>query len=429
NTLKADSSYFNPTLWQNGEMVKTKGYCSDVFTDAAIDFVENNKEQPFFLYLAFNAPHAPLQVPQKYYNLYKDIDPAKGFENDIRPFPEMDEKSKSAARKVYAMVSNIDENMGKLLNKLNELELEQNTLVIFMTDNGPVPYRYLAGMRGRKSLVFQGGVRVPCFWRYPREFKGNRDIFTPASHYDILPTLAELCGGKIPADRKIDGKSLLPLLKNRKSVFSDRSLCRSWMRGLPEKYNNVSIRKGNYKLVGNCEEAATIEQFELFNIAKDPYELNNIVESNNNKALALKTEMGRWLDEMVASPNIVNPPRVVIGTRFENPSILNLNDVVVLKNKQLKSNSASWKIEIANSGSYDILFHFRQKITADCQIQINLGAFEHNVHFERPHSDVLKVENIQLPAVKADLITSLLLIGENKNTYITPFYVEVRRRS
>jgi arylsulfatase A-like enzyme len=181
NTLKGDSSYFNPTLWQNGKMVKSHGYCTDVFTNAAINFIDENEEKPFFLYLAFNAPHVPLQVPIEYYNKYKDIDPTKGFENDPRPFPEMNNASKEIARKVYAMVSNIDDNVGKLLDKLKQLNLDQNTLLIFMSDNGPEQNRYIAGMRGKKSSVYEGGVRVPSFWRYPALFKGDRDIDAVAS--------------------------------------------------------------------------------------------------------------------------------------------------------------------------------------------------------------------------------------------------------
>ena len=104
NTKKGQRSYFDPILWKNGEMFQSKGYCTDVFTEAAMDFVEANKEQPFFLYLSYNAPHAPLQVPQEYYDRYKDIDPSSGFENDGRPFPEMDEQECVAVNHSYMKV-------------------------------------------------------------------------------------------------------------------------------------------------------------------------------------------------------------------------------------------------------------------------------------------------------------------------------------
>jgi arylsulfatase A-like enzyme len=428
NALRGDSSYFNPTLWQNGEMVKSKGYCTDVFTDAAINFVRKNKEKPFFLYLAFNAPHGPLQVPMEYYEKYKDIDPSKGFGNDPRPFPKMDGVLKENARKVYAMVSNIDDNIGRLLKQLDELKLDKNTLVIFMTDNGPQHYRYLAGMRGLKGLVYQGGVRVPCFWRYPAGFQGNRDIETPSAHYDLLPTLAGLCGGKIPADRVIDGRSLLPLLKNELSELPNRAMCCYWERGYPEKYRNVSIRKGADKLVGNCGADDGIEQFELFDIKNDPYELNNIVSQNIQKGLNLRNEMSSWLDEMMLSPNIVLPPRAVLGTRHENPSRLNLNDVVSVKDEKLKNNVVSWKVEIAETGAYDLIVHFTKKNTGDAQIRYNFGVVEHTVNRNLSNNDILKIDNIQLPAGKADLSLNVCIKEANKDKYISPSYVEVGKR-
>jgi arylsulfatase A-like enzyme len=124
----------------------------------------------------------------------------------------MSEKDKEDARKVYAMVSNIDDNLGKLFEKLEELKISENTLVIFMTDNGPQQNRYVAGMRGLKSSVYRGGVRVPFYLKYPAKFGGNTNIETTSAHIDILPTLAEICNVQLPADRIIDGKSLVPLL-------------------------------------------------------------------------------------------------------------------------------------------------------------------------------------------------------------------------
>ena len=146
--FEGDSSYFNPVLWYNGEQKKYQGYCSDIFAEEAVAFIEKNHEMPFFCYLSFNAPHTPLQVPVEYYELYKNIDPATGFENNESSLPVMSESDKEDARKVYAMVNNIDDNVGKVLKKLDELKIADNTLVIFMSDNGPQQRRYNGGMRG-----------------------------------------------------------------------------------------------------------------------------------------------------------------------------------------------------------------------------------------------------------------------------------------
>ncbi len=246
--FQGDSSYFNPVLWHNGKMEKYDGYCTDIYAREATNFIGKNSEDPFFCYLAFNAPHTPLQVPDKYYQRFKDIDPTAGFENDNRPFPDMTEKDKEDARRVYAMVACIDENLGRLFQKLKDLKIAENTIVIFMTDNGPQQYRYVGGMRGKKGSVYRGGIRVPLWIQYPEKYKGNTDIETNTAHIDILPTLAELCNAKLPPNRKIDGKSLVPLIEGKTVDWVNRSFFFYWTRRYPELYNNISVQQGDFKL-------------------------------------------------------------------------------------------------------------------------------------------------------------------------------------
>ena len=275
--FREDSSYFDPVLWHNGKQEKHIGYCSDIFADEAIEFIEKNHRSPFFCYLSFNAPHTPLQVPRKYYDIYKDIDPSSGFKNDGRPFPTMSEQDKEDARKVYAMVTNIDENIGKLLRKLDELKISENTLVIFMTDNGPQQQRYVAGMKGLKGSVYRGGIRVPCYIRYPELLKGNSEVEINTAYIDIMPTIAEICHAELPSDRIIDGRSLLPLMYGKNSEWQGRPLFFYWSRKYPELYNNIALQKDNYKLVGHTGYDSDINGFELYDLAKDPYEQRNIV--------------------------------------------------------------------------------------------------------------------------------------------------------
>ena len=219
NYFKGDTSYFDPILWKNNKQNQYEGYCSDIFTDNAIDFIKKNHKKPFFCYLSFNAPHTPLQVPDEYYQLYKELDPLNGFNSDDLYGIEMSEKDKEAARKVYGMVTNIDDNLAKLFRKVEELGIKENTIIIFMTDNGPQQIRYVGGMKGRKSSVYKGGIRVPFYLQYPAKFKKPKDIDGMAAHIDLLPTLAELCNVPLPKDRKIDGKNLLPLIKNTSVPF------------------------------------------------------------------------------------------------------------------------------------------------------------------------------------------------------------------
>lgn len=168
--------------------------------------------------MSFNAPHTPLQVPDKYYEKYKDIDPSLGFESQRMPFPKMSEKDKEDARKVYAMVSNIDDNIGKLINKLDELGIADNTIFVFMTDNGPQQSRYVAGLRGKKGSVYRGGVKVPFLIKYPKGLATNKAVNTTLAQIDVMPTLAELCQVKLPEDREIDGKSFARILKGEVKI-------------------------------------------------------------------------------------------------------------------------------------------------------------------------------------------------------------------
>jgi len=188
----------------------------------------------------------------------------------------MTDKDKEDARRVYTMVTNIDDNVGRLMKKLDELKIAENTVGIFMTDNGPQQRRYNTGMRGLKSSVYRGGVRVPFWIRYPAIKKSNIDIDATAANIDLLPTIAGICKAKIPAGRKIDGISLLPFIEGKESTET-RTLFLYWTRHSPELYSNIALQKGRYKLVGNTDYNSSADKFELFDIEQDPFEQNNIV--------------------------------------------------------------------------------------------------------------------------------------------------------
>ncbi len=336
----------------------------------------------------------------------------------------MNEQMKENARKVYAMVSNIDDNLKKLFQQLEDLKLKDNTLVIFMTDNGPQHDRYVAGMRGRKSFVYEGGVRVPSFWRLPSMFKGNRDIKTPAAHYDILPTLADLCNGQLPKDRIIDGKSLIPLLNNENSNLDNRTMVRSWVRGGPKKYDNISIRKDKYKLVGNTEQTSSIDEFELFNILEDPYEQNNIVSTNTLEAKKLKDEMDIWFNELTSSDNFVNAHPAIVGTVHENPSVLNLNDAIFSKNIALGEDIAGWEIDVAEAGYYDIKINSGRKSLSNIQLILNVGDLELKRSYNDIPDGIIQINNLKLQKGASNLIP--IITGE-KGRYIKPFYAEITK--
>uniref|UniRef100_UPI003216C238 arylsulfatase n=1 Tax=uncultured Draconibacterium sp. TaxID=1573823 RepID=UPI003216C238 len=418
-----DKSYFDPVLWHNGKTQSYSGYCSDIFTEQAVQFIEKNKENPFFCYLAYNAPHTPLQVPDKYYQIYKDIDPAAGFEGDDRPFVQMSEKDKEDARKVYAMVTNIDDNIGKLLQKLEELDIAENTLVIFMTDNGPQQTRYVAGMRGRKGSVYRGGVRVPFFMRLPSLFKGEKQIETTAAHIDILPTISEICNVALPEDKKIDGKSLLPLIRNEKVDWADRSLFFYWTRRYPELYNNIALQKGKFKLVGHTNYNAQTKNFELFDIEKDPYEQNNIVETNSELATGLKTELDAYYKELISSDNLVNPQAIYIGSAYENPVVLNRNDAGGARGIWAQEEVyGKWDVHI-EEGNYNVKFKFIKPLTTTGKMYLETGPVVHQMKNEDINTDIIEMKNIHLTKSDCDLIPFYATKGKN----IFPFWVELEK--
>ncbi|MCG6190442.1 arylsulfatase [Maribellus maritimus] len=420
--FQGDSSYFNPVLWHNGMQEKYDGYCTDIFAQQAIKFIENNKEKPFFCYLAFNAPHTPLQVPDEYYQKYKNIDPASGFENDERPFVKMSEQNKEDARKVYAMVENIDDNLAKIFKMLDELRIEKNTIVIFMTDNGPQQIRYVAGMRGRKGSVYRGGVRVPFYLRYPAVFEGDKDIETTTAHIDILPTLAEICGAEIPKDRIIDGKSLLPLINNRRVDWASRPLFFYWTRRYPELYNNISIQEENMKLVGHTDYNADIQNFELFDIEKDPYEQTNLITKEADVAKNLKTKLDEIYQELIHSENILHPPIPVIGTKNENPVVLNRNDADgergIWSQEEIYG---KWHVKILE-GNYNIRFKFIKTVKGGGKMTLEAGPVIHQ-KINITDTDLIEMHNVHFTETEGELIPFYSVAGKN----ILPFWVEIER--
>jgi arylsulfatase A-like enzyme len=422
--FQMDSSYFDPVLWRNGEQKAYKGYCSDIFTDGALDFLAKGSDQPFFLYLSFNAPHTPLQVPQAYYEKYKDIDPASGFEGDPRPFLEMSEKDKEDARKVYGMVSNIDDNVGRLLQHVDELGLRENTIVIFMTDNGPQQRRYNAGMRGLKSHVFRGGIRVPFFIKWPEVLQGNKEINTPLAHIDVVPTLTEICQAKLPEDRVIDGKSFYALLKgDSTNSFDERPLFFYWTRKYPELYNNIAWQKGKYKLVGRTGYDAPIENFELYDINKDEFELHNIVHDHLSLAMKMKDEMDQMLQELLDSPHLTNPPKVAIGTGHENPVFLNRNDAGGQRGIWTQEEAhGSWKVSISE-GMYKLRFKFIRPIQGRGKMLLEANHQIYQTATIDMDGDTLEMDEVYFTDMETDLIPHFEIGGK----HIFPLWVEIER--
>lgn len=420
NYFKKDTSYFDPILWHNNEQKPYKGYCSDIFTENAIEFIENNKNNPFFCYLSFNAPHNPLQVPDEYYQAYKTLDPTDGIDPELIPNEKISEKTKDNTRKVYAMVTNIDDNLKKLFNKVDELGIKDNTIVIFMTDNGPQHVRYIAGMKGRKSSVYNGGIRVPFFLRFPAMFSGNQEVNQFTAHIDLLPTLSKLCNVEMPRDRKIDGRSFIPSINSEK--LPERSFFSYWTRKYPELYNNIALQRGQFKLIGKTDYNSPIENFELYDTYNDPFEKNNLVTQKKSIALSLKKEMHQTFLELVNSENLKNPPRIMLGSDFENPVYLNRNDAggqrAVWNQEQAYS---FWKVDINKEGLYDLKFKFLKPLPANGNMYLEIGQSIQQKFNSKDNLDLIEMKSVYLPKGFNDFTPFYMF---QKGNYF-PLYVEV----
>ena len=305
------NTYFNPALLHNGKFEKTTGYCTDLFFTRATQWIDSVQgKQPFFAYIPTNAPHAPLQVPPEWEKLYTGQVPPN-------------------VAKFFGMIANIDANVGKLLAKLKEWNIERDTLVIFMNDNGGTAGVgvFNAGMRGQKVTPFLGGTRASSFWRWPGTFQPN-NVSRLAAHIDFLPTLAEITGAQIPAEltAKLDGRSLVPLLKDPAAAWTDRILFTHvgrWPKGQAAagKYQQCSVRNTRYHLVSAGKAAQP--QSELFNVTADPGEKNNVAAQHPEVVRELSVAFDKWWDsiqtDLVNEDAIgpeVNPFRVLYEKQF-----------------------------------------------------------------------------------------------------------------
>jgi arylsulfatase A-like enzyme len=399
NFIRGDSSYFDPYLWENGKQVRRKGYCSDIYTDQAIRFIqEHNEEQasdPFFLYLSFNAPHTPLQLPEKYYQEYREMDYGPSdFMISGENVSTMSSKDLEDARKVYGMVSNIDDNLGRLLRTLEEEKLEENTLVVFLTDNGPQQRRYTAGLNQRKSSVMEGGIRVPCMFYWKGVLQENRVISSPSAHIDMMPTLLEFAG--IPYDGDMDGISLYPILTGKDERTEERPLFFVWARSYPQRYSNMAVRLGNYKLVGKTQHGEDTDLLQLFDLEKDPYELNDVSGEQQEKKAELLMKLDRWYEEIIVSPHLLEPPRMVLGSESENPLILGRNDWKGPMAMQWSSDEAFgyWDITVVDPGPFDVKLLFRDHLPAPGEVKIRVGTRQYWISNSDTSTNELNLKDV-----------------------------------
>lgn len=264
-------NYFSPPMDHNGQMVEGKGYMTDDITHRAIDFIHHKKNNPFFIILSLNTPHSPMQVPDEYWNRFSNK------EMELRgTLPQQEDIEHTRA--ALAMIENIDWNVGRVMHTLGELDLEDNTMVLFFNDNGPNGHRWNAGLKGIKGSVDEGGVRSPLFFQWKGKIPGNHKIETIAGAIDLFPTLAELAG--IPNDIDFDGLSLAPLLIDHETVihWPDRMIFSRW-------FNRTSVRNQQYFYSTSGD---------LFDLLNDPNQTTDISQSKPELAKGFDKQIQEW---------------------------------------------------------------------------------------------------------------------------------------
>jgi arylsulfatase len=297
------NKYFNPTIKHNGTFVKTQGYCTDIFFTQALSWIKTkaNEKKPFFAYIPTNAPHGPFIAPERY---------KEKFAKQNYPIK---------AQSFYGMIENIDDNLGILMEKLNSWGIADNTILIFMSDNGKTGNggknnvhgpTYNAGMKGMKGSEHEGGTRVPFFIRWPDNFNRAEKVDVLLNHYDILPTLADVAGIDISDIPELDGRSFLPFLKNTSHKAEDRyrfvhggrwplnpkntnnqKVSEHWL-GTAESSNpdnwmhkNCAVRNERYRFTNNKE---------LYDVINDPGQKHNIAKEHPEVVLEMRKAYNQW---------------------------------------------------------------------------------------------------------------------------------------
>ncbi|MFY0652929.1 MAG: arylsulfatase [Cyclobacteriaceae bacterium] len=270
-------NYFSPMLEHNGEIVKGDGFVIDDFTNKAIEFIESNKESPFLVYLPFNTPHSPMQVPDKWFNKFKDKD---------LPMLHRDASKEDIefTRAALAMCENIDWNVGRLTQKLKELELEENTILLYFSDNGPNSWRWNGGMKGRKGSTDEGGVRSPLVMQWPGKIRSGHNIMEISSVMDLMPTLADMAGIAVNTNKPVDGISLKPLILEDGEKWQERIIINHWKDRTSARNQGFRLDKDN----------------NLFDMEEDPGQKEDVSNKHPEIKKTLLEEKDRWIDEVLA---------------------------------------------------------------------------------------------------------------------------------
>jgi arylsulfatase/arylsulfatase A len=376
------NAYFNPVLIDDGVERRVDGYCADIFTDAAIEFIKSSSGSPFFVYLALNTPHHPMTVADRYAQPYRDL----GLSEETSRY--------------YGMITNIDDNFGRLMDALQKRGVADNTVIIFLGDNGTSSLHkqddlWECGLRGRKTQVYENGIRVPMFIKLPGASAKGQRLETSASVEDLMPTILDAC--RVRASSKMDGTSLLPLLNG--VTLPDRSFFFQFHRGSPpDRYRNAAVISKGWKLVqpaGRGGEPFPPEaaRFELYDLQADPNEMHDLAADKPETVARLKDEYDAWFTDVCGGG--FEPVRTWIGSAVQNPVTLTRQDWI--GGGLFDGDLGHYELDVKSAGTYRITCRWSQllKETHPVTLRINDRMIESQILYAESGC---RFEAVGLPA-------------------------------
>ena len=362
-------NYFSPMLEHNGRLVKGDGFIVDDLTNRTIQFIDSHRDQPFFVYLALNTPHSPMQVPDQYWQKFAD--------KEIVPDPEAANAKKENlvhTRAALAMCENIDANVGRLIEHLDTIGVGEDTIVIYFSDNGPNGARFNAGMRGRKGSTNEGGLRSPCLVRYPRCIAAGTKVNRIAGAIDLLPTLADFAGIEFDAPKPLDGKSIKPLLTGGGDDWEARVMFSTWNK-------KATVRDDRYRLqMGGG----------LYDIINDPREKSDLTEKKPQVVKRLKKQLDGWLAEtsLKSSRDPATRPITLAHPAAEYTQLPSRDarahggvrrsnrfpNCTFMTNWKTSDDSITWDVEVLDRGKYEVQMYYAcRQDDVGSKIELSIG--------------------------------------------------------
>lgn len=421
--IGGERKYTDPTLFKNGVETPMKGYCTDIYFDAAMDFISKSTKdnKNFFTYIATNAPHGPFHdVPQELYEKYLEEDFSPIMIGNLKPARRKSEHDKLA--RIAAMITNIDENVGRLFKKLDALGVQDDTIVIYLNDNGPNSKRYVGDMRGAKTNVDDGGIRSPLLFHWPAKVPARKTSGQLCAHIDLLPTILDACGIEAPKTHQFDGRSFLPLLTENDAKWPTRQVVFQTHRGnVPQKFHNFALHEDHWKLVhpsGFGKERFEGEpKLQLYDLSKDPRQQNDLANENPEVLQRLTKGYEDWFADVSSTrPDNYAPPRIIIGTQHETETVLTRQDWRHSSGRNWAPNSNGfWLLEAIDPGTYqvEVLFsgdHPAGKATIksdDSKTSLEIAANKRRGHFA----------TVKLPAGKIKLAVDVVFGGKTQGPH------------